>query len=79
VHLHGNVASTRAAHAAVPALRVDTSYLLALPDLDRYSTDQPVAVQRGGARISAQEGMQIDNVARTAQFMGSVKMSLPPR
>jgi lipopolysaccharide export system protein LptC len=79
VHLHGNVAITRAAHAAVPALRVDTSYLLALPDLDRYSTDQPVAVQRGGARISAQQGMQIDNVARTAQFMGSVKMSLPPR
>lgn len=79
VHLHGQVVVTRAAHAEVPALRVDTTYLLALPDLDRYSTDQPVAVERGAARISAQQGMLIDNIARTAQFNGQVQMSLPPR
>jgi lipopolysaccharide export system protein LptC len=79
VHLHGDVLITRAAHAEVPAMRAETDYLLALPDQDRYSTDQPITVQRGEARISAQQGMQIDNIARTAQFTGSVQMTLPPR
>jgi hypothetical protein len=56
---------------------VDTPYLLALPDEDKYSTDQPVLVQRGGQTISAQHGMAVDNIARTAQFEGSVKINLP--
>ncbi len=78
VHLHGDVVVTRTGTDAVPPMRVDTTYLLALPDEDKYSTDQPVLVQRGGQTISAEQGMTIDNLARTAQFLGSVKMSLPP-
>jgi hypothetical protein len=63
---------------AVPALRVDTIYLLALPDEDKYSTDQPVVVRRGEQTISAQQGMTIDNIARTTEFRGDVKINLPP-
>jgi lipopolysaccharide export system protein LptC len=77
VHLHGNVVLTRAAADTTPALRVDTPYLLALPDEDKYSTDQPVLVQRGAQTISAQQGMAVDNIARTTQFEGDVKINLP--
>ncbi len=78
VHLHGDVVLTRTASGTTPAMRVDTPYLLALPDDDKYSTDQPVLVQRGAQSISAQRGMAVDNIARTAQFEGSVQIKLPP-
>jgi LPS export ABC transporter protein LptC len=77
VHLHGDVVLTRTASGTTPAMRVDTPYLLALPDEDKYSTDQPVLVQRGAQSISAQRGMAVDNIARTAQFEGSVQIKLP--
>jgi lipopolysaccharide export system protein LptC len=77
VHLHGDVVLTRTAAGATPAMRVETPYLLALPDEDKYSTDQPVLVQRGAQSISAQRGMAVDNIARTARFDGSVQIKLP--
>lgn len=79
VHLYENVVLTRAAAAATPPMRVESDYMMALPDLDQYATDQPVAVQRGASRITASQGMKIDNIARTAQFDGKVQISLPPR
>jgi lipopolysaccharide export system protein LptC len=78
VHLHGEVDVRRAAFGDTPALRVTTDYLLAIPDVDRYSTDRPVEVERGAARIRADDGMQLDNIARTARFDGNVRMLLPP-
>jgi lipopolysaccharide export system protein LptC len=78
VHLHGEVDVRRAAFGDTPALRVTTDYLLAIPDVDRYSTDRPVEVERGAARIRADGGMQLDNIARTARFDGNVRMLLPP-
>lgn len=78
LQLHGNVRLTRAAAGGAPALQVRTDYLLALPDDDRYSTDRAVEVDRDGARIVAEHGMQLDNIARTAQFDGRVRMVLPP-
>jgi lipopolysaccharide export system protein LptC len=78
VHLHGEVDVRRAAFDDTPVLRVTTDYLLALPDIDRYSTDRPVEVERGAARIRADGGMQLDNIARTARFNGNVRMLLPP-
>lgn len=78
VHLHGQVDVRRAAFPALPPMRVTTEYLLAVPDYDRYSTDRPVEVERGSSRISASGGMQLDNIARTAQFDGNVRMLLPP-
>lgn len=78
VHLHGQVELRRAAAGDTPGMQVHTEYLLALPDLDRYSTDRPVAVERGASRILADGGMQLDNIARTAQFDGKVRIVLPP-
>jgi len=78
IHLYGDVDLRRATFGDLPTLRVTTEYLLAVPDYDRYSTDKPVQVDRGDARITAAGGMQIDNIARTAQFDGTVRMLLPP-
>lgn len=78
VHLQGEVDVRRAAFGDTPALRVTTDYLLAIPDVDQYSTTRPVDVERGTARIRADGGMQLDNIARTARFNGNVRMLLPP-
>lgn len=79
VHMMGSVLLTRAAAPGEPALRLSTEYLLAQPDLDRYSTDQPVAMERGNATISA-HSMVYDNIARTIEFQGEVHGSFaaPP-
>mgnify|MGYP001217056579 CR=1 FL=1 len=78
VHLYDNVDLRRAASASVPEMHVMTSYLLAIPDDDRYQTDRPVVVERGDARITAADGMRIDGIARTVEFDGKVRMQLPP-
>jgi lipopolysaccharide export system protein LptC len=78
VHLHGKVDLRRAAGPDAPAMRARTEYLLAIPDFDRYSTDQPVELERGAARITAAGGMELDNIARTARFDGKVRMLMPP-
>lgn len=78
VHLFDDVVVLREPGKDAPPMRVESNYLLALPDVDRYSTDRPVAVLRGDTRIEAGGGMQLDNIARTARFSGGVKMRLPP-
>jgi len=79
VHMMGSVLLTRAATAGEPALRLSTEYLLALPDLDRFSTDKPVEMERGPSTINAQS-MSYDNIARTIDFQGDVRASFisPP-
>jgi lipopolysaccharide export system protein LptC len=77
VHLLGSVRLTRAPGAGEPALRLATEYLLALPDVDRYSTDRPVEVVRGESIITAQS-MVFDNIARTLEFAGDVRASFVP-
>lgn len=72
VHLIGSVLLTRAAAPEQPPLRLATEYLLALPDLDRYSTDRPVQAMHGASTIAAQS-MLFDNIARTLQFAGDVR------
>ena len=57
-----------------PALRLSTEYLLALPDLDRFSTDKPVEMERGTSTIKAQS-MVYDNIARRIDFQGDVRGS----
>lgn len=79
VHLYGDVDLRRAALGELPPLRATSEYMLALPDFDRYSTDKPVTVERGASRISASGGMELDNIARTAEFRGKVQMLLPPQ
>jgi lipopolysaccharide export system protein LptC len=72
VHLLGSVQLTRAAAQGEPPLRLSTEYLLALPDLDRFSTDKPVEMERGPSTINAQ-AMTYDNIARTVDFQGDVR------
>lgn len=77
VHMYGDVVLTREATGNSAPLRVTTEYLLALPDHDRYSTDRPVLLERGGDRARAQR-MELDNVARTVQLGGRVQTVLQP-
>jgi len=74
VHMMGSVLLTRAAAGNEPALRLSTEYLLALPDLDRFSTDKPVEMERGQSTINAQS-MMFDNITRTIDFQGNVRAS----
>jgi lipopolysaccharide export system protein LptC len=76
--LNGDVVITRAPDGAQPPMRIETEALLALPDSDRYSTDQPVQVDRGDARVRA-IGMDFDNVARRVVFQSDVRSLIAPR
>lgn len=77
VHLDGEVRLSRAGDGRVPPLRLATEYLLALPDQDRYQTDRPVRIERGGSTIEAR-GMLLDNIARTAEFAGRGRQLMAP-
>jgi lipopolysaccharide export system protein LptC len=71
VHLDGNVVLTRQTRDARPPLVVRTESLLAIPDRDRYLTDQPVRVQWGRDSIQAR-GMDLDNIAQRVEFASDV-------
>ncbi len=77
VHLRGSVLLTRAPFDGQPSLRIATEYLLALPDEDHYSTDQPVELERGPDRMRA-DAFALDNIARTTQLAGNVRTELAP-
>jgi len=77
VRLNGDVVLTRDSPGGRPPLRVRTETLLALPDLDRYSTDQPVLVERGPDSIRAR-GMDLDNVAQRVEFSSEVVDTIAP-
>ncbi|HEX7156692.1 MAG TPA: LPS export ABC transporter periplasmic protein LptC [Burkholderiaceae bacterium] len=76
--LNGDVVITRAADGPQPSMRIETQALLALPDSDRYSTDQPVQVDRGSAQVKA-VGMDFDNIARRVVFQSDVRSLIAPR
>jgi lipopolysaccharide export system protein LptC len=78
VRLSGDVVLTRDSPGAQPPLRVSTQTLLALPDLDRYSTDQPVLVEHGSDSIRAR-GMDLDNVAQRVEFGSEVVDTITPQ
>ena len=77
VHMMGSVLLTRAAAAGEPPMRLSTEYLLALPDVDRFSTDRAVEMERGQSTINAQS-MLYDNIARTIDFQGDVRGNFAP-
>ena len=78
IHLHESVVLTREGRGDQPPMRVTTEYLLALPDLDRYSSDRPVEIERGNGRTRA-DGMLIDNITRTLDAAGHVRTIVPPQ
>ena len=78
VLLTGDVVITRAPGAdGAPPMRLQTQSLTALPDLDRYSTDAPVELERGDSLIRS-IGMDYDNVARTVKFRSKVRGTIEP-
>ncbi|MGH6609704.1 MAG: LPS export ABC transporter periplasmic protein LptC [Burkholderiaceae bacterium] len=60
-----------------PPMQLRTQRLLALPDLDRYSTDAPVEVDRGDSVVRS-IGMDYDNVERTVKFHSKVRGTIAP-
>jgi lipopolysaccharide export system protein LptC len=71
--LTGDVVITRAPGAdGSPPMRLRTQRLTALPDLDRYSTDVAVEVERGDSVVTS-IGMDYDNVRRTVKFRSKVR------
>jgi lipopolysaccharide export system protein LptC len=78
IRLSGDVVLTRALPQGRPPLRVRTQMLLALPDQDRYWTDQPVVVDRGADSILAR-GMVLDNIAQRVEFLSDVVDTIAPQ
>lgn len=78
VLLTGNVVITRAPGAdGEPPMRLATERLVALPDREQYTTDQPVEVDRGASVIRS-VGMDYDNIKRTVKFHSQVRGTIEP-
>jgi len=70
-HLHDSVQLTRAAEGGRPALRVDTDYVLVLPQQDLARTDRPVRITHGDSSLTG-IGMEFDNAARVLKVQSRV-------
>lgn len=78
VTLTGNVTLVRAAGKdGEPPMRLTTEKLVALPDVEQFATDAPVAIERGGSRINT-VGMDYDNIKRSVKFRSQVRGSIEP-
>ena len=73
VSLSGDVVVTRApGRDGTAPMQLRTQQLTALPDLDRYSTDAPVEIERGDSVIES-TGMDYDNIRRVVKFHSNVR------
>jgi lipopolysaccharide export system protein LptC len=73
VVLTGDVTVIRAAGKdGEPPMRLSTERLIALPDLEQFSTDAPAEIERGGSHIRS-VGMDYDNIKRTVKFRSKVQ------
>ena len=78
VTLTGNVIITRAPGPdGEPPMRLITEKLIALPDVEQYTTDQPVEMDRGASVIHS-VGMDYDNIKRTVKFHSNVRGTIEP-
>lgn len=78
VVMTGDVVITRAPGPGGEApMRLTTEKLVALPDLEQYSTDLPVEMDRGGSVIRS-VGMDYDNIKRVVKFHSQVRGSIEP-
>lgn len=78
VLLTGDVVITRAPGPdGEPPMRLATEKLMALPDREQYTTDQPVEVDRGASVIRS-IGMDYDNIKRTVKFHSHVRGTIEP-
>ena len=78
VILTGNVSVVRAAGANGEApMRFTTERLVALPDLEQFTTDAPTLIERGGSSVRS-VGMDYDNIKRTLKFHSKVRGTMEP-
>jgi lipopolysaccharide export system protein LptC len=78
VLMTGNVVITRAPGPdGEPPMRLVTEKLVALPDREQYTTDEPVEVDRGASVIRS-IGMDYDNIKRTVKFHSKVRGTIEP-
>lgn len=78
VVLTGDVSVVRAAGAdGEPPMRLTTEKLVALPDVEQYTTDAPALIERGGSAIRS-VGMEYDNIKRTLKFHSKVRGTIEP-
>jgi lipopolysaccharide export system protein LptC len=70
IRLYGNVVLDRNAWRNSPPMNARSEYMLAYPDREVVSTDQPVDITRGGSSIKA-SAMQYDNATQRADFQSS--------
>ena len=78
VLLSGDVVVTRAAgDDGSPSMRLRTQRLVAHPDLDRYSTDAAVEVERGDSVVRS-VGMDYDNIGRVVKLHSKVRGVIAP-
>ena len=78
VVMTGDVVITRAPGPdGDPPMRLTTEKLVALPDLEQYSTDLAVEVNRGDSVIRS-IGMDYDNIKRVVKFHSKVRGTIEP-
>jgi lipopolysaccharide export system protein LptC len=78
VVMTGDVVITRAPGPdGDPPMRLTTERLVALPDLEQYSTDLAAEVNRGGSVIRS-VGMDYDNIKRVVKFHSKVRGTIEP-
>lgn len=70
--LYDRVILTRAGEGGNPELRVETDYVLLLPDEDIARTDRPVRITQGGSSLTG-VGMEFNNAARVLQVRSKVQ------
>ncbi len=69
VRLFGNVVMVRQGWKGAPEMVATGPYMLAYPEREVLTSDQPIDVVQGGSRVTA-NGMQYDNGRRTLQLDG---------
>ena len=78
VVLTGSVVITRAPGPdGEPPMRLTTEKMLALPDVEQFSTDLPVEMNRGASVIRS-VGMDYDNIKRVVKLHSRVRGTIAP-
>lgn len=74
IHLHGNVQAERPDATNAKYMKLQSEYLLLLPDENKMKTDQAVSLITNSSEIHA-VGMIADNVTQQIQLLSKVRAS----
>jgi lipopolysaccharide export system protein LptC len=78
VTMSGDVIVTRQSGAdGEPPMKMRTQVLLVEPDTEKFWTDAPIEIERGGSRVAA-IGMDYDHLSRVVKFRKQVRGTVEP-